>query len=116
MSGIACLVFMLVAVVVSAGWSMDLVNMSNKELFELRGAFQNAPEADQEAYQVEWEKRVAAMTDEEKKQFVEPSKEGEGGAGKPKQPFFVPGQGYENQEGQGRVIFGGYPKSSGSKR
>ncbi|MCL7488649.1 MAG: DUF1104 domain-containing protein [Desulfobulbaceae bacterium] len=54
--------FLLLTVVSSAGWSMDFVNVSNEELFELRGAIQNAPEADQEVYRTEWEKRVAGLT------------------------------------------------------
>jgi hypothetical protein len=102
-------VFLLLTVVCSVGWSMDFINMSNEELFELRGAIQNAPETDKKAYQVEWDKRVSCMTDEEKKEFTEPSKVDEGNDGKLAQPR-VPAQGYEKQSGQGRIIFGGFPK------
>ncbi len=115
MIGITGFVFLLLTVVCSVGWSMDFVKMSNVELFELQGAIENAPEADKKAYLLEWEKRVADMTDEEKKQFVESSKNEDDNDGELKKPF-VQAQGYEKQGVQGRIIFGGYPGSGGSGR
>ena len=109
------LAFLLVTVFCSGAWSMDFVNMSNQELFELRGAIRNAPEADRQAYTVEWEKRLSRMPDEEKKQFadqVEEEKKDDGGLEPPK----TPARGYEKQVGQGRIIFGGFPQDSGSGR
>lgn len=53
---ITCLVFLPLMAGAISGLSMDFVNMSNQELFELRGAIQNAPEADRSAYMAEWEK------------------------------------------------------------
>ena len=107
--------FLLLTVICSNVWSMDFVSMSNDELFELRGAIQNAPEADKKVYQVEWEKRLASMTDEEKKQFVETPKDGETNDTKLKQPL-IPARGYEKQLEQGRVIFGGFPEGGSSSR
>jgi len=104
---------LLLTVVCSGGWSMDFVDMSNKELFELRGAIQNAPDVDKNSYQLEWEKRIAVMTNEEKKQFVDSPKHGEGKEGSSEQ-LWVPARGYEKQAGQ--VILGGYPENGGSSR
>lgn len=106
------LLFLLLTIVCSVAWSMDFVNMSNEELFELRGAIQNAPDTDKQYYQLEWEKRVAGMKPEEKKQFTESSKDGEKINGEPKLPFHIIGQGYGKQEGEGQVIIGGFPENS----
>lgn len=92
----------------SLGWAMDYHNMSNQELYELRGAIQNAPATEQEAYRLEWEQRVSAMTEAERKEFLQPEED----ANPDKlDPPRIPAQGYENQSGQ--VIFGGF-KGSGA--
>ena len=101
------LIFLLLTVAYSVGWAMDFVNMSNEELYELRGAVQNAPETDQKAYQVEWDKRLSSMTDEEQELFSKPVKDEEED-GKLGQPF-IPAKGYEKESIQGNVIFGGFP-------
>ena len=98
--------FLLLAIACSTVWAMDFVNMTNEELFELQGAIQNAPDADKNAYQLEWDKRFASMTSEEKKQFFETAKEEDDG--KLKKPV-VPAQGYEKQVGPDKIIFGGFP-------
>ena len=85
--------------------------MSNEELFELRGAIQNAPDPDKNAYQLEWEKRIAGMTNEEKKQFVDPAQDEEDNGGSSEQ-LWVPARGYEKQAG--RVISGGYLENGSS--
>ncbi len=109
---ICSLLFLLSTVACSVAWSMDFVNMNNEQLFELRGAIQNAPDGEKTAYQLEWEKRIAAMSSEEKKQFAVISKNEEGNNSTPQQPFLLMGQGYEKQEGEGQVIFGGPPQKS----
>lgn len=93
----------LLPILFSAGWAMDYHNMSNQELYELRGAIQNAPEAEQEAYRLEWEQRVSAMTEAEKKEYLRPEEETNPDI--LEQPR-IPAQGYEQQSGQ--VIFGGF--------
>ncbi|GAB4346307.1 MAG: hypothetical protein Kow0089_23620 [Desulfobulbaceae bacterium] len=93
--------------VLPAAMAMDFASMSNQDLYELRGAIQNAPEKDRTAYQAEWEKRLAAMSDEEKKLFTEPEKKE--GDGETLDPPVVPARGYEKEGTQGRIIFGGFP-------
>ena len=105
--------FLLLAISCSTAWTMDFVNMSNEELFELQGAIQNAPEADKNAYQLEWDKRVTCMTSEEKKLFFKTPKEEDDG--KLKEPV-VPAQGYEKQVGPDNIIFGGVPQNGGFGR
>ena len=95
------------------GWSMDFVNMSNEELFELQGAIRNAPEADRKAYEAEWEKRVSGMTDEEKKVFVDADAEKQTDDGKLDEPR-IPAGGYEKEGIQGQIIFGGFPDAGAS--
>lgn len=107
--------FLLLSVVTAACWAMDFDNMSNEELFELRGAIQNAPEPDRTAYQAEWNKRLACMTDEEKKEFAEPA-EAEKKNDDELDPPITPAQGYEKEGVQGQIIFGGFPGSSGPGR
>ena len=107
--------FLLLAIACSTVWAMDFVNMTNEELFELQGAIQNAPKADKNAYQLEWDKRVACMTDEEKKQFFDKPKDEEGNDGKLKKPI-VPAQGYEKQVSPDKIIFGGFPQNGGVSR
>lgn len=109
------LVFLIVTTVVFAGSTLDYSHMTNEELFQLRGAIQNAPEGDKEAYQIEWEKRWAKMTDEEKKQFEEPSEDSTEGNGKPRL-LWTPARGYEKEGGQGQVIFGGGPLEESTGR
>lgn len=107
--GFSCL---LVTVVCTAALAMDFGNMSNQELFELRGAIQNAPEPDKTAYQTEWEKRLSCMTDEEKNQFTQPpeAKKNDDELDPPR----TPAQGYEKEGVQGRIIFGGFPADQDS--
>jgi len=90
--------FLLLTVACSVAWSMDFVDMTNRELFELQGAIQNAPDGDKKAYQLEREKRIAAMSEEEKKQFVVILRNEEDNNGQYKRPFLLMGQGYEKQE------------------
>jgi len=73
------------------------------ELFNLRETIHYASEADQQIYQAEWEKRVSNMTTEEKKQFVVPLRSGQKDS-EARQPFIIQGQGYDNQQGEERVI------------
>jgi hypothetical protein len=92
-------------VVCSAGWAMDYDHMTNDELAELRGAILNAPEAERNAFQVEWEKRLRNMSEAEKELYsgqagTDPGKEREG-----KQPH-IQGRGYD-ERGMGTVIHGG---------
>jgi hypothetical protein len=107
--------FLLLSVVTAACWAMDFDKMSNEELFELRGAIQNAPEPDKTAYQVEWEKRITCLTEEEKKQFAEPP-EAETKNDDELDPPRIPAQGYEKEGVQGHIIFGGFPQESGPAR
>jgi len=103
-----------------AGWpavglSMDFAGMSNVELFDLRGAIRNAPEADRNAYQAEWEKRLAGMSEEEKQLYAEAeaSDQKEKDDDLLDQPR-IPARGYENQGIPGQIIFGGYPEGGGA--
>lgn len=89
----------------TAAWAMDFSRMTNQELADLRGAIRNAPQEEQSAFQQEWEKRQAAMTEEEKKLFAKPQAESSGDDGK-LQKLNIPGRGYE-QQGVGTVIYGG---------
>jgi len=107
--------FLLLASACSTVWAMDFVNMTNEELFELQGAIQNAPDVDKNAYQLEWDKRVACMTGEEKKQFFKTPKDEEENDGKLQKPV-VPAQGYEKQVGPDKIIFGGFPPNGAVSR
>lgn len=104
------------AVFSGAAWAMDFAGMSNQELADLRGAIRNAPEPEQMAFQQEWEKRLAAMTEEEKKPFVPSQEQLPGEEEKMKKPY-IPGRGYESQ-GIGTVIYGGEgsPGQDGGKK
>ncbi|MHB8809474.1 MAG: hypothetical protein ACYC9M_05620 [Desulfobulbaceae bacterium] len=88
----------------TAAWAMDFSRMTNQELADLRGAIRNAPQEEQSAFQQEWGKRQAAMTEEEKKLFAKPLDEPDSD-GKLRKPN-IPGRGYETQ-GVGGVIYGG---------
>ena len=99
-----CISFLLLTVACSVAWSMDFVDMTNRELFALQGAIQNAPDGDKKAYQGEWEKRIASMTEEEKKQFAVVLKNKEDNKDEYKLPFLLMGQGYDDQQGEERVI------------
>jgi len=103
--------FLLQIVFCASVLAMNFEKMSNKQLFEMQGAIQNAPEADQKAYQLEWDKRLAAMNEEEKQQFTRKPEEDKGEDTLP-QPK-IPARGYEKDE-QGLVIFGGFPESKAS--
>jgi hypothetical protein len=84
-------------------WGLDYTAMSNQELADLRGAIENAPSAEQEAYRLEWSKRLENMTEEEKQEYVRPDEAaGEKRMEDPK----VMGRGYDSQ-GTGSVIYGG---------
>lgn len=98
----------------TAVWAMDFGAMSNQELAELRGAIENAPPAEQDAFRLEWEKRLATMGEEEKKRYVTPDPAEPAGDGQGKNPTFI-GRGYENQ-GMGVIIFGGDGKPSQGKK
>ncbi len=87
-------------------WAIDFMNMSNDQLFELRPATKFMTDDERKAYYEEWEKRVAGMTEEEKKQFEKKPKEN----GEIKW-LWSPGQGYENQQTQGSLIYGGGSKA-----
>ena len=93
--------FLLLTFASSVVWSKDFDDMSNIELFELRGSIQNTPFSDRNAYRLEWEKRLAGMTDEEKSQFTELSEDAEKDNGEFKQPSHIMGQGYEIKEWEG---------------
>ena len=97
------LAFFFLPFICSTGWSIDFVSLSDMELFNLRGTIHYASEADQKTYQAEWEKRVSNMTAEEKKQFVVPQKSGQEDS-EARQPFLIQGKGYDNQQGEERVI------------
>lgn len=101
--------FLLLTAVSTDCRAMDFDQMSNEELFELRGAIQNAPESDKAAFQVEWDKRIACMTEEERKQFTEPP-EAEKKNDDELDPPRIPAQGYEKEGIQGQIIFGGFPQ------
>lgn len=88
-------------------WAQDFASMSNKELFELRGMIKFSVEEVKKAYNEEWEKRLADMSDEEKNRYAEAEeKEGED------DKLWLPGRGYERQGVQGQIIYGGPPRKS----
>ena len=109
MTWIFAFTFLLAVVVSSVCWAMDFENMSNEELFELHGAIQNAPEPDKTAYQAEWDKRLAGMTEMEKKKFADRTQAEKTADGELKPPT-TPAQGYETKGVQGQIIFGGFPE------
>lgn len=84
----------------SPGETMDYADMSNDELAELRGAIRNAPAEERQAYEIEWEKRQARMSEAERRHY---SGGEEQGTILP-QPH-VQGRGYD-QQGMGSVIQG----------
>lgn len=105
---ISCMYLML-AMTVTAAWGLDYAQMTTEELFQLHGAVQNASEIERKEYQLEWEKRVATMTDEEKQQYLtSPGNSPEDDSKNPKL-LWTPGRGYEKGT-QGQVIFGGAPR------
>ena len=91
-------------------WAIDFTVFSTQELYELKGAVQNAPEQEQKAYEQEWHKRLQTMTGEEKKLYVDssdtPGQAKENSSKEPKP--YTPGRGYD-QQGTGGVIYGGAP-------
>ena len=97
-------------------WAMDFARMSNEELADLRGAILNATEPEQLAFRQEWEKRLAAMSEEEKKLYAPPQEPQPGDEEKQKKPY-IQGRGYDSQ-GTGIIIYGGEgsPGQSGGKK
>ena len=89
--------------------AIDYTRLSTLELFELRGAVSNAPEAEQKAYAAELKTRIDAMSEEERKQYADLLKTSDNselkGSDIEVQPQ-TPGKGYEEQ-GRGGVLFGG---------
>lgn len=98
-------VLLLGCVCCTAAWAMDFNRMTNQELADLRGAIRNASQEEQSAFQLEWEKRQAVMTEEEKKLFAPPPEEPSGKDEQLRKPQVL-GRGYEAQ-GAGGVIYGG---------
>lgn len=63
--------------------AQDFGSMKTEELATLRGKLQNEPEETREAFKKEWQKRVDAMSPEEKQKYAstETSKAGSDNAG-----------------------------------
>ena len=96
--------------------AMDFARMSNQDLADLRGAIRNAPEPEQQAFRLEWEKRLAAMPEEEKKRYAPPQDQSPEDAEKQDKPR-IQGRGYDSQ-GTGTIIFGGgsFPGQGGGSK
>lgn len=99
-----------------AALAMDFAAMSNQELADLRGAIRNAPEPDQQAFRLEWEKRLAAMPEEEKKRYAPARDQRPEDEEKQEKPR-IQGRGYDSQ-GTGSIIYGGgaFPGQGGGSR
>ena len=100
----------MLAMSVTVAWGIDYAQMTTEELFQLHGAVQNASENERKDYQLEWDKRVAAMTDEEKQQYVTSSDNSSKDNKEGPRLLWTPGRGYEQQGVQGNVIYGGAPR------
>jgi hypothetical protein len=95
----------------SQAWAIDYSTLSNDEMYELKGAVENAPETEQGKYQQEWQLRVSKMTQDEVKRYTPDTVTGDGiddNTGEKIKAPFVQGRGYDSQ-GTGTVIFGGVP-------
>jgi hypothetical protein len=101
------------AVCCGAAWAMDYARMSNQELADLQGAILNAPEPEQQAFRLEWEKRLAVMPEEEKKRYAPPQDQPQEDEEKQSKPR-IQGRGYDSQ-GTGVIIYGGgaFPAQGG---
>jgi hypothetical protein len=97
-TGIALSVIILLS---SQAWAIDFPTLSNEDLYDLRGAIKNAPQAEQEHYQKEWQLRLIKMTEEERKYYTSETEPNKGTKAPIKQ-----GRGYDNQ-GTGVIIYGG---------
>lgn len=86
--------------------AMDYSVYSHQELLKLKDAVATAPEAEQEAYRQEWQRRLQNMNEEEKNYYVKALQSGDNGKSDDgKVPFVIQGRGYD--KGEGTVIFGG---------
>lgn len=97
----ACTLFLWMFFFVGFSWAVDFTGMNNQELFEIRKMIKFSTEQVQVEYQEEWDKRLADMSDEEKKKFADAAKNDDYGGDE----LWVPGKGYEKQ--QGIIIYGG---------
>jgi len=113
-----CIAVVLLSLFVfSTSWAIDYTKLSSEELFEFRGAVKNGPEAEQKVYEQEWQKRLDAMTEEEKKRYSEePGRAGQQNnvAGEGERAPFVSSRGYDKQ-GTGGVLYGGGMPSRNAK-
>ena len=91
---------LLMTMICGAAWVKDFGKMTNQELVALREAIQNAPPAEQDVYNKEWVKRLAAMTDREKKLYDQPLDTVPAAGEKQKMPYFLLGHGYEDSQGK----------------
>jgi hypothetical protein len=92
----------------SQAWAIDFPTLSNEDLHDLRGAIKNAPVAEQELYQKEWQLRLTKMAEEERRHYTSETEADNG----PQAPI-KQGRGYDNQ-GTGIIIFGGPPSTTGN--
>ena len=92
--------FLLVTIFCGAAWAKDFTRMSNQELADLRGMIQNVPPAEQDAFNKEWAKRLAAMTDKEKKLYDKSLDATPAAGEKQKLPYAILGHGYEDSQGK----------------
>lgn len=54
----------------SAVFAADYAKMKTEELAKLRETIKNATPGERKAYEIEWEKRVQKMTEEEKQRYL----------------------------------------------
>ncbi|MCF8069562.1 MAG: hypothetical protein K9L30_13340 [Desulfobacterales bacterium] len=92
----------------SQAYAINYPTLSNQDLYELKGAIKNAPEAEQKSYQKEWQLRLTKMTEEERKHYTSETE-----ADKVPQAPIKQGRGYDSQ-GQGVIIYGGPPSGPGN--
>lgn len=88
---LTCIALIHISGITSQLWGKDLAEMSFRELFILRPTIKNAPASEQEAFQLEWDRRLQSMTEEERRQIESYEKRSEF-----PNPY-VQGRGYENQ-------------------
>lgn len=85
--------------------SADYGSMTTQELSKLRGTMYSASQEDRDGFRTEWNKRIDAMTAEEKEQYLGPG--GGRGKGNRNQAGLGDGRGRGRGGGQGSGQGGG---------
>ena len=94
----------------AAGSAADYQSMTTEQLSSLRGTMFDQPEAERDAFRAEWQKRIAQMSEEEKRNYFS-SGSGRGAGGRTGDGL---GDGSGRGQAGGRQAMGGQGNGAGN--